>query len=1324
MNLNELKRMFNKLGSFAAEYNLVWLLIIAIIIIFLLVLASGKQIKIVIPFLPRGFNRISFSRDDLFRLKKKADGAISEKQKKADAKPKVNIVGGLVNAIQLLSGGHEKRYKLPTYLLLSGGESQNDGDMLRELESILGKKEQRLLQNKGDSDSWYLFQQGCVVHHENCRQIVSELKQFRPERPLDGIIVTLPIGKINELDTLELENWATEIYQQVWHTQQKVGFILPVYVLVTGAEKLQGFEAFWQQDRLKRYQHQQFGWANPYNDSQPYQAGWITEAIHSVSHQVRSSQMAIIRHDRDFEKSKPAEALLLANSIDGMESALTIICNELFGSAALQMPLMFRGIYFAGKNSLVNPENGKTEKQFICLQELFEQKIFAEDKLAFPPRNKLLSSNSRLRAYQYTSIITFGALSTLLVLDTMALNEQANSLVRSIENEPKIEETAGLNHVNKVLDHISSMDASTINYLSMPLSWHNSFNDELMTYFADHVFGEVVFPAFQCRMQTKFQEKLNGAETQRSAADFTNWLNELAYSFKMYGELNDLITNDHLSTAEAERKITDLVAYLYDTKLPDSFYERSSLYIQAISNNNNNIGVNNFCKLDHLETPEQWNTIKNLAFKEINLIAQEVAAPKAFFNLSAQLQSLPTVISWYNKIPEFANTLQDYNKWLTHLEDYWLTSHSVPNECMLIHDSLMTMSASFGQDKAIAKEFLQVCQASVSEVMEQDNQLLYMKLYSNTEYPMSLTADARALFDSVAKTETLSYMDTVANTEFVEAGADFFWSTEQLNRALELYDEYVTFATTEYQSIWLPNKKVTDNQKYFAQGIALKQLQFAMNRHVMQAQVDEVAEFRPAALRPVSQQEAYLSAAVGNFRKSMDSVLALLLAYQKLEFEESHAWLLKLSQDHAFKLLERVDKLYRDNRIFTPLQKPRWSAHQYNAVLFGIQGDGQLQDYLSAQAERASNIAFEYAEPLVVFLLNTKGKYVNYELFGKWQNTLIELNKQQNKDPSNSLEQLNQFMANQLAVVNQSNCFASTSEMVIPQASDAFALSHKNIIERAVGHCDSYKADQIKKEYAQISTLFTDLLSDKAPFTARAQARNISPQVMRQFLTQYTPLADGLAQRMAILAWKDKSYKEAQDFIKAMDSAALLFENILLASGKDSAGLELDIEFNVMDSYSQFTEHLAGWTLASGQYQTKFPGTNQPIFWTPNDPVTLSLDWASQSPYQGFAVDGTNRSNILSYRMDDIWSLINFLNKYKASEIDTESLMAESRLIKFEASVTSKTGQHPTPQPNVMRAFARITVYGVDPETKQKIALKVPEKFPEFAPQVLKGTPL
>ncbi len=1316
MNINELKKMFNKLGPMAEDFGLVWLLIIAIILIVVLVIASGKKINIKIPFLPRGFNRISFSRDDITKLWRKTESLKTEKAPKA--KPKAKKMGGLVNAVQLLSGGHEKRYKLPTYLMISGTDWAEDSGMLQHLEALLGKKEQKLIDKdtqEGEANTWYLFQQGCVVHHPEIKQIVGELKQFRPERPLDGIVVTLPVSKLMQEDPIALENWASELYQKIWLTQQGAGFVLPIYLIVTEAERLQGFNTFWSQTYLQKFLDQQFGWANPYNDAQAYQSNWIAEAIEQVTHSVRSAQLSIINNDKQTDKDKPSEALLLANSIASLETALSITCNELFGSAALQTPLMFRGLYFTGCQQ--QAESGPARHLF--LQDLFEQKIFAESSLAFPPQNKLLSSNSKLRAYQYSTIGSLSLLAILLVYDSAQLSEQTQSLVAAIDNQPQLQSTVDMQHVNHVLNHVAKIDASTISYLSMPLSWRNPFNDEVETYFSENIFDGIVFPAFQCRMQEKIQNQMLAFAEKRSAVDFTDKLDALAVNLLRQKELEDLITEDTFTPEEVEQRFTDLVAYLYNEKLPPSFYERSSLYLKAISNHVNKITSNPFCTVQELRTNKRWNEIKAMADREIDQIANEVTAPRDFFRIGDQLNSLPTVVSWYNTIPEFADTLARFETWLNHLNNYWLLSHSETNECRRIHDSLRVISNYFGYEENFQENFLQRCENRIAETMANDDKSLVLDLYSKTSYPMQLTDKATVLFEAVQHSMSLSYMETAGLSEYVEVEADFFWSTEQLNEALGLYEEYQAYARDNFQSVSLPNRPVADSQPYFSQGIALKQLQFAMNRHIQAAMVQEVPDFRPESLRPVNQQEAFLAAAIGNFRKSMDSVLALLLAFKKLEFEESEAWLRKLSQDHAYRLLQKVDKLYRDNRIFTPLNKPRWSAHQYNDVLFGIGGDGQLQDYLAAQEERATGIALEYAEPLVVFLLNTQGKYVNYALFGKWQNTLIELNKQQNKDPSNSLQQLAQFMANQLPSINQSNCFATTAELEKPQASDVFAQGHKQIIERAVSHCNSYKADQIKREYAQIKQLFTDLLADKAPFSRSAGARSISPKIMRDFLAQYRPLADGLVQRMAVLAWKDNSYETARTFLRDLEQAALLFENTLLASSKGSSGLELELEFNVMQEYSAFTQHLASWQLTSGEYRANFPGTSQAIFWRPNDTINLVLDWAQQSPYRGFPINGTrNLDDQMAYRIEDIWGLLKFAQTYHATEIDTESLVAESKLLKFEANVLAKDGQSQPPEPNTMRAFARLTVYGVDPETKQKIPLAIPNQFPEFAPDV------
>lgn len=1340
MNFYELKRMYSRFMPGADDMGLGWLLIVVIIIIVLFVIMSGKKINYRIPFLPRFMNRVSFNKDDLAGLKDKASGMVKKdgtpdsgevaaktqkvSQDSSEWKDldKMSFGESLKMAVSMLSGGQEKRYDMPTYMVISGDSHPQDKAMLQSISRLLGKKERLILGAKDNSDrGWYLFKKGCLVHHENQRRLIAELKQYRPERPLDGLVITLPVTRLMSESAIELERWAGEVYHDIWQTQQRVGFVLPIYLLLTETEKLQGFDKFWNQQALKPFYDHQFGWANPYNDSQAYHSSWIDEAITTICEFVRGTQLAIIAADNRRSRSG-ADVLLLAHSLEKLRPGLAKFCNELFSNTALQTPLMFRGFYFTGEMAEQASEERARNSNHLFLKDLFEQKVFAENRLAFAPRRKILSSNSKLRAYQYLSIITFSVLSSLLVMDSIALDKQTRSLVSAINNEPKVRDAVDIAHINAVLNHVADMDASTIRYLSMPFSWNTPFNDDLTEYFSRHIFAEVVFPAFECKMHSLLRDKLNNADITHTANDYTIWLNGLAENYQYKQELDDLVANTHRPD-EAVQKMTELVNYLYTEKLPESFYKRSDLYIEAISRNNNSIPRNPYgCELNQIASEESWNRITNLARYEIRQIADEVAAPREFFEVSEQLQSLPSVVAWYNTIPEFADSMREFNTWFDHLNNYWLESHSEINECRKIHDALqMITEAQFSQGLGFPERFLRECEDRVSETMSIDNAQLAIQLYDQTHYPMKLTTDATKLFNAVEQTRELSYMTTPGVDQTSEFKTDFFWSTEQLNRAIALQEEYEKFAIDEYKTIWLPNKKYVDSDKYFAQGIALKQLQFAMNRHVQNAQVEEIAEFVPQSLRPVSQQEAYLAAAVGNFRKSMDSILSLLLAYKKLDFSESHKWLLELSQDHAFKLLQKVDLLYNDNRIFEPLQKTRWSAHQYNNALFGITSEGQLQDYLAAQAERVNGIAYDYAEPLIVFLLNTKGKYVNYELFGRWHNTLIELNKNQNKDPSNNLVLLEQFMSNQLAGVDQSNCFETTADLTRPEGSDVFAKGQRYIVERAIDHCNSYKADQIKREYAQVAALFDETLANRAPFSRSAKARNVSPREMRLFLKDYLPLADGLDERMSVLAWKDKSYKDARKFIQDLDKTAALFSNIIgTSSDGNASGIEMDIEFNVMNDHASFVRHLADWQLNIGDYTSQYPGEKQTVFWKPSDPVSLSLSWAKGSPYQAFAINGDSRlDRNLHYSADGVWSLLHFLKDHGTAEVDTESLVDQSKLLKFEANVLAKDAKQEAPSPNQLRAYLRMVLYGIDPETNQKVALEIPTEFPEFAPQTL-----
>ena len=129
MNSSLLKRSFNQIVEFlGGGWIALGLAILVIAIVVYLVFRSGKQIKIRIPFLPKGMNMIKIGRDDLKNVPLPGG---------QDAEPEDAVVGQLFDGLDTLSGTVKRRYDLPIYLMLSQYESANSlvADIGQELKS-------------------------------------------------------------------------------------------------------------------------------------------------------------------------------------------------------------------------------------------------------------------------------------------------------------------------------------------------------------------------------------------------------------------------------------------------------------------------------------------------------------------------------------------------------------------------------------------------------------------------------------------------------------------------------------------------------------------------------------------------------------------------------------------------------------------------------------------------------------------------------------------------------------------------------------------------------------------------------------------------------------------------------------------------------------------------------------------------------------------------------------------------------------------------------------------------------------------------------------
>ncbi|HEU4770328.1 MAG TPA: type VI secretion protein IcmF/TssM N-terminal domain-containing protein, partial [Pyrinomonadaceae bacterium] len=259
--------------------------------------------------------------------------------------------------------GRDYRYRAPWYLL--AGESKSGKTSLLESNG-LNESVQELIDKSGRRLNWYFFDDGVVMdvagdyvlrsdgtaNHRGWNTILRLLQKHRPQRPLDGLVLTIPctdlIGapELGHQRRFELEQKATSLYKKLWQAQKILGMRLPIYILVTKCDEITGFSSFCRQ-LPEKLQRQMFGWSNPSTLETAYRQELVTLAFESIHKHLSSLQFEIYAERDEIED---VDALfLLPPEIQSMREPLSVYLDCLFKQSAYHESYMFRGVYFCGE---------------------------------------------------------------------------------------------------------------------------------------------------------------------------------------------------------------------------------------------------------------------------------------------------------------------------------------------------------------------------------------------------------------------------------------------------------------------------------------------------------------------------------------------------------------------------------------------------------------------------------------------------------------------------------------------------------------------------------------------------------------------------------------------------------------------------------------------------------------------------------------------------------------------------------------------------------------------------------------------------------------
>lgn len=372
-----------------------------------------------------------------------------------------------------------ERYRIPWIMVLNEGDGSGGLPIAQAgVPSVLGTEAAGPTSTQGIS--WNFFDRGIVVDikaayldapgqdssEKPWDEFLGLCRTYRPQRPFDSVVITVPAGMLLATDTdsrLELARRAKLAHRRLWLAQNRFAMRFAVYVVVTDSEALEGVSEF-ARALPEPLRASMLGWSSPYDLSTTYQSDWVETAMGSITGAVSDASAELFAVDAGVADARAF--LLLPARIQAMQAQLQLYVDELLRPSAYHEPFFFRGIYLTGDSGELaarsiglqpvpgaevdaegaepyvaggGREGGNSAlvdllRQPAFLRDLFERKIFQEYGLTRPSRSQHLTRPVLHRALRWGGIALLGVWGGGLIVATVELGRHNAPLVAALED--------------------------------------------------------------------------------------------------------------------------------------------------------------------------------------------------------------------------------------------------------------------------------------------------------------------------------------------------------------------------------------------------------------------------------------------------------------------------------------------------------------------------------------------------------------------------------------------------------------------------------------------------------------------------------------------------------------------------------------------------------------------------------------------------------------------------------------------------------------------------------------------------------------------------
>lgn len=276
------------------------------------------------------------------------------------------------SAIEILRNSHLNKlgnplYVLPWYMVI--GES-GSGKSTSLNSARLASPISDISRVQGISGTkqceWWFFEQAVVIDtagryaipvnegqdKDEWQKFLSLLIKYRRREPLNGLIVTVAADRLLDAGQEQLEKDGCTIRQRIDELMRALGVRVPIYLLVTKCDLVQGVNRFCEHLPPKSLD-QPMGIIN--QELSPDVDAFVESALHTIDERLRTLRLQLL-HQPEAKGAGP-ELLFFPEEFENLKRGLVTFMNSAFSANPYQETPVLRGMFFSSGRQEGNPHS-------------------------------------------------------------------------------------------------------------------------------------------------------------------------------------------------------------------------------------------------------------------------------------------------------------------------------------------------------------------------------------------------------------------------------------------------------------------------------------------------------------------------------------------------------------------------------------------------------------------------------------------------------------------------------------------------------------------------------------------------------------------------------------------------------------------------------------------------------------------------------------------------------------------------------------------------------------------------------------------------------